>query len=135
MGNHPLHPFPYPEPIVVTSITYWQALPIHHLQTTFHKHSTQTIKKACHKIVSYWFWTRTNAVGVRNLTKATFIWFWWYITIRYLLISIDNTISNQPFGPVLQPFTQKLWQRYISMTFGNPSSNQEVRHSPCTFWI
>ena len=34
MANHPLHPFPYPKPIISTPMAYWQALSIHHLQNT-----------------------------------------------------------------------------------------------------
>ena len=34
MANHPLHPFPYPKPIISTPIAYWQALSMHHLQNT-----------------------------------------------------------------------------------------------------
>ena len=34
MTNHPLHPFLYPQPIIITSIAYWQVLWMHHLQNT-----------------------------------------------------------------------------------------------------
>ena len=34
MANHPLHPFPYPQPIISTPIAYWQALSMHRLQNT-----------------------------------------------------------------------------------------------------
>ena len=34
MARHPLHPFPYPQPIISTPIAYWQALSMHRLQNT-----------------------------------------------------------------------------------------------------
>ena len=50
MVNHPLHPFPYPQPIISTPIAYWQALPMHRLQNTvsqkqhpYNKESTSLI--------------------------------------------------------------------------------------------
>ena len=34
IANHPLHPFPYLQPIISTPIAYWQALSMHRLQNT-----------------------------------------------------------------------------------------------------
>ena len=34
MANHPLHLFPYPQPIISTPIAYWQALLMYRLQNT-----------------------------------------------------------------------------------------------------
>ena len=50
MANHPLHPFPYPQPIISTPIAYWQALSMHRFQNTisqiqylYNKESTPSI--------------------------------------------------------------------------------------------
>ena len=34
MTNHPLHTFPYPQPIIITSVAFWQALLMHRFQNT-----------------------------------------------------------------------------------------------------
>ena len=104
-------------------------------KTLFHKHSTHTIKKACPKPYLMLGANMDHCGRSQKYYRSAI-----HLTTdlcydRYLMISIDNTISSQLSGPILQPFTQKLWQRYISMTYGNSSSNQEVRHSPCIFWI
>ena len=39
---------------------------------------------------------------------------------------ISRTISNEPFGTILQPFTQNLRQRYMTSTYGGRLSSLMV---------
>ena len=112
----------YPQHIIITSTVYWQALLMHHLQITVSKREYPNNKRmSATYFAACWARTRTKSTGVRNLTRAPLNWLLSYH--QYLFIFIDNVISDQPSGPILQPFTQKLWQGYISMTSGNSSSN------------
>ena len=92
-------------------------------KTLFHKHSTQTIKKACHKS-GFMMDLNTDHCGRSwkpyRIATDMLLGVGYYL---YFLNSIDNTISNEPSDSILQPFTPKLWQRYTNMTSGNFSSN------------
>ena len=89
MANHPLHPFPYHQSIIIASIAYWDCL-----QTLFHKHSTQIINKACHNFcLILGSNMEHSSKSYKPYRKASYLiteehYHW------YLLISIDNTIQS-----------------------------------------
>ena len=53
MANHPLHPFPYPQPIISTPIAYWQALSMHRLQNTISQKQFPYSKESTPLILPY----------------------------------------------------------------------------------
>ena len=132
MANHPLHPFSLSSGYYYCFYSLLTGLadappPNHCFTKTVY---TQTIENKCH-VDCYILGTNTDHIGrIQESYQSTN-----HLVIevnyhRYLLIFIYNIISNHPSGPISYsgPILYSLIL-YISMTSGNSSSYQEVRHS------
>ena len=95
-------PFPLSQPIIITSVAFWQPLPMIRLQKTlFNKHERKTIPS--------WAWKWVKAVKCDSLTDKLLNC---YLddTIGIYYASIDNIIFKELSGPNFYTFTQTLWE-------------------------
>ena len=86
----------YPQHIIITSIVYWQALLMHHLQITVSQRQYSSNKKmSAIYFAASWAWPQTISTGIRNLTRVSLncLLKWVTISISWFSLIISSPVN------------------------------------------